>query len=57
MNNMFDELKAWAEKWNVPHKVQEDDDWGAIYFESVTYYDATLDYHKKTGDYTWYGGD
>ena len=55
--NMYEELKAWAEKWNVPHQIVEDDNCVAISFDSITYYDATLNYNKKTGDYTWYGGD
>ena len=57
MNNMFNELKAWAEKWNIPHEIHENDDGAEISFESITYYDATLSYNKKTGDFTWYGGD
>ena len=58
MSNMFNELKAWAEKWNIPHKIyRNDEDIEEISFDSITYYDATLSYNKKTGDFTWYGGD
>ena len=57
MNNMFDELKAWAEKWKVSYEIEEHDDWKEISFTSITYYDATLSYNISTGEYTWYGGD
>lgn len=59
-SNMYDELKAWADKWGVNYKEQlVDDKWmvSQIYFESITYYDATFSYNPKTGDYNWYGGD
>lgn len=55
--NMFEELKAWAEKWNIPHKVVEGDCCDEIYFDSCTYCDPLLSYNKETGDYCWYGGD
>jgi hypothetical protein len=55
--NMFDELKAWADKWGVPYQIAGDDKHKEISFDSITYYDATLSYNANTGDYTWYGGD
>ena len=55
--DMFDELKAWADKWKVPYKVAEHDGWKEISFDSITYDDATMSYNSTTGDYTWYGGD
>ena len=55
--NMFEELKAWAEKWNVPHQIIEREGWKKITFDSITYYDAILSVNTKTGEFTWYGGD
>jgi hypothetical protein len=57
MMDMFDELKAWADKWKVPYKIVERDGWKEISFDSITYYDATLSYNSNAGEYTWYGGD
>ena len=54
---MFEELKAWAEKWNVPHKIFEREGWKEISFDSITYDDATLSVNTETGEFTWYGGD
>ena len=54
---MFEELKAWAEKWNIPHEIVERDGWKEISFDSITCYDATLSVNTKTGEFTWYGGD
>lgn len=55
--DMFDELKAWADKWKVSYDIAEGDGWKEIYFDSITYYDASMLYNTSTGDYTWYGGD
>lgn len=55
--DMFDELKAWADKWKVPCKVTEHDVWKEISFDSITYDDAAMSYNSSTGEYTWYGGD
>ena len=55
--DMFDELKAWADKWKVPYKAGEHDGWKEISFDSITYDDATMCYNSITGEYTWYGGD
>ena len=55
--DMFDELKAWADKWKISYEIVESDGLKEISFNSITYYDATLSYNTSTGDYTWYGGD
>ena len=55
--DMFEELKAWAEKWNVPYAIKEDDECIRIGFDSVTYEDPMFSYHKPTGRFAWYGGD
>ena len=58
--NMFDELKAWADKWGVPYierSANENQSVNTLTFDSATYYPATFDYDPKTGDYNWYGGD
>jgi hypothetical protein len=55
--NMFEELKAWADKWNVSYTMKEDEDKINIYFESASWSDATFSYYKDTGLFIWYGGD
>ncbi len=54
---MIEELLAWADKHNVSYQVEEGAEVIQVYFESMTYNDATFSYNKKTGDYCWYGGD
>ena len=54
---MFEELKAWADKWGVEYEIVEGDGWKEIAFFSMTIYDATLFYNTKNGKFTWYGGD
>lgn len=53
----FEELKAWADKWHIDYKINEYEDCIYIIFDSISYGDATFSCNKKTGDYTWYGGD
>ena len=58
--NMYEELKAWADKWGVKYKEKPaDEHWVChrLCFESETYYPAELQYNPKTGDFSWYGGD
>lgn len=59
-SNMYDELKAWADKWGVPYREKlANETWAVhqLYFDSITYIDATFCYNPETGDYDWYGGD
>ena len=56
---MYEELKAWANKWGVKYKEgTPDKSFGCnvIEFESITYDDAAFSYNPETGDYVWYGG-
>ena len=55
--NMLEELKAWADKWNIPHAWSEDDECVRIWFDSATSEDPMFSYHKSTGSHAWYGGD
>lgn len=54
---MFEELKAWAEKWDISHTITEDNDCIRISFDSDTWEDPMFSYHKPTGSHAWYGGD
>ena len=59
-SNMYDELKAWADKWGVNYTEQlADDKWVChrLYFDSETYYPAEFQYNPETNNYSWYGGD
>ena len=53
----FEELKAWADKWDIPYEISEYEDCLYIAFDSITWCDAMFSCNKKTGDYVWYGGD
>ena len=58
--NMYDELKAWADKWGVKYTEElANEKWCChrLYFESETYYPAEFLYNPETGDFSWYGGD
>ena len=55
--NMFEELKAWADKHNVRYRIRKCDHMLYIYFESQTYSPAAFAYNTKTGDFGWDGGD
>ncbi len=58
--NMYEELKAWADKWGVKYTEElANEKWCChrLCFESETYYPAELQYNPKTGDFSWYGGD
>lgn len=57
---MYEELKAWADKWGVNYTEQlANETWAVhqLHFNSITYVDATFSYNPKTGNYVWYGGD
>jgi hypothetical protein len=56
-NAIFEELKAWADKWNVKYRIHESETCIYIFFDSISHEDPTFSYNKKTGNYTWYGGD
>ena len=55
--NMFEELKAWADKWNVQYIIREYGQMVYIEFEAQTYGIPQFSYNKETGDFLWYGGD
>ena len=57
--NMYEELKAWADKWGVKYDCIENSSnhYCDISFEGDTYHYATFSYNTETNDYTWYGGD
>lgn len=55
--NMFEELKAWADKWGAGYYIREDEHTIHIYFYGQSCSDAEFSYNKKTGDYCWFGGD
>ena len=57
MMKMINELKAWADKWKVPYEVDEFDELIYIKFKSCTWSEAQIEFNKKTGQFTWYGGD
>lgn len=53
----FEELKAWAEKWNISYSIKDCGTHMEILFDSQTYCDPIFSCNKETGDYIWYGGD
>jgi hypothetical protein len=55
--NMIEELKAWADKWEVGYSVSDIDGNVQIRFDSITWSDPIFSYNKETGRYVWYGGD
>lgn len=55
--NMFEELKAWADKWNVQYTIREYGQMVYIEFDAQTYGIPQFSYNKETGDFLWYGGD
>lgn len=58
--NMFEELKAWADKWGVRYEEKPaDEKWVChrLYFDSETYYPAEFQYNPETNTFSWYGGD
>lgn len=58
--NMYEELKAWADKWGIPYTETLADDRRAVNclkFDSATDIPAEFQYNPNTGDYAWYGGD
>lgn len=58
--NMYEELKAWADKWGVSYVEKlANGEWGChrLSFDSETYSPAEFLYNPKTGDFSWYGGD
>ena len=55
--NMVEELKAWADKWNIPYREGENEIFTTISFISAIDMDAMFCVHKETGHGVWYGGD
>lgn len=55
--NMYEELKAWAEKWGIDHIVCERGNLVDIEFSGPCWYNATFSYNKERNSYIWYGGD
>ena len=58
--NMYEELKAWADKWGVKYTERLADEFWAynkLIFESITELPAEFNYDPKTKDFDWYGGD
>lgn len=63
--NMYEELKAWADKWGVkyteyPATEAETEDWALdmIYFnDCCDNQEPAFGYDPKTGHHTWYGGE
>jgi hypothetical protein len=58
--NMYEELKAWADKWGIPYTETLADDKRAVntlVFDSVTDLPAEFHYNPNTGEYNWFGGD
>ena len=60
--NMFEELRAWADKWKVPYSVRkyEQENYGQVIyidFDTETYGVPRFSYNTETGNFAWYGGD
>lgn len=55
--NMFEELVAWANKWNVGYTVEEDSIYITIIFNGPDSMKPSFVYSKETGEFLWYGGD
>ena len=58
--NMYEELKAWADKWGIPYTEILANDKRAVNtlkFDSMTDFPAEFQYTPDTGDYAWFGGD
>ncbi len=55
--NVFEELKAWADKWGMQYTIRERGQVVNIYFDTQTYGIPQFSYNKETGDFLWYGGD
>lgn len=55
--NMFEELRAWADKHNVQYCITKFGHVLDIEFDGQTSVNATFSYNTETGDFTWYGGD
>jgi hypothetical protein len=55
--NMFEELRAWADKHNVRYCIRKYGHMLYMDFDSQTYVNAIFSYNTETGDFAWYGGD
>ncbi len=55
--NMFEELRAWADKHNVRYCIRKYGHMLYMDFDSQTYSDAIFSYNLETGDFARYGGD
>ena len=58
--NMFEELKAWADRWGVKYEEKPASEMfpeAEIIFESGSYYWPSFIYHPEHKTYRWYGGE
>ena len=58
--NMYEELKAWADKWGIKYYEQPVEDNGKtfqIMFDSPSYSEPVFWYNTETEKHTWYGGE
>lgn len=55
--NMFEELKAWADKWKIPYGIRSNGITTEIYFISASPVDACFSINNISGEGAWYGGD
>lgn len=58
--NMYEELKAWADKWGVKYtEYLANEKWvfNMLYFDSIDYQEPAFEYDSKTGEYRWRGGE
>lgn len=57
---MFDELKAWAEKWNIKHKLSDPTEkwpYQSISFDCCDYQEPTFQYNPTDSSNFWQGGE
>ena len=58
--NMYEELKAWADKWGVKYTVSEPTEQWPYYviaFDCCDYQEPTFHYNPKDGWNFWHGGE
>ena len=47
--NIFDELKAWADKWNIQYTIRDYGSMVYIEFDTQTYGIPQFSYNRETG--------
>ena len=58
--DMFEELKAWADKWGIKYEVSEPTDkwvFKSIVFNCLDYQEPTFNYNPSDGHHYWTGGE